>query len=168
MTRIARRSILLALYFCMPFLGCAESTETVVNQQAVSPLKHSTLAVLEFVGDATISGLTVGAVEEGLIKCKFSIVDRERIRSLLHERKETEINYQKIGKLLSVDYFVSGTVHGGYVWGKAVAKTANYKVIESQTGKIQAIGSVDHGWPKKAGEIGSEIAEKLCKEVDSK
>lgn len=166
--------------------GCAESnverngnvspavvyspiSQPIAAHPNVSPVqvKKKTIAVMPFGGDTETAGIVIGGIEEKLLNCGSDIIDRSRVETVLRERKDPNIDYAAIGKLLGVDIFISGSIqlaplsslNGGRV------RSMTYRATDSQTGRIIWSGSFNKTFAPTPLDAGHNVGEKACAEM---
>ncbi len=131
-----------------------------VASMAVMAKEKPTIAVLDFKNKTNTGGYELGSSASDMLTTalfktkKFDVIDRDKLTALLKEQKMgmtglVDSKAAQIGKLIGVEYFVSGTISeygasksGGGVGGLAGGESINYraavdvKVIHTSTGKI--------------------------------
>lgn len=157
---------LLALVTLFSFYGCAVPLAKTEKIGSFVPKTYKRVAILPLSSDRNNLG---GAISDALItdflSMRWDVLERTQMRAVL---KEIHINLngiaspnqaKEIGKLLSVDALVMGTLIG---YHSGQVKAVNVRMVDANTGVILWSSSFDSGAvPASVGDSMKSIRESL-------
>jgi uncharacterized protein YceK len=140
------------LVLCVLFCGCS----TLTVRQDFTPKAYNTLAVLPFDGDLDAGIAFQGGLEETLLGCGLTVVDRITVLQGLRRAGPENLDYRQLG----IWFHAQLLIEGGFTLNQNGIDGVTYRGVRASDGLIQFSGSLGPGGSARVN--GGVVGEKVC------